>query len=422
MENRAHEYDPINSHHDHPHSHSHAHHHAQIEPHSHARNHDAGGEGTTSRRDFFRVLMGGALAGASVLELAYHRAAWARAAASGADAKLFDIQKAAEGVYFAQAHPQALVNCNAAIFVRSKDVVVVDAHSKPSAAASIIAQIKREVTTKPVRYVINTHFHWDHTQGNHGYRLGEEKVDFIASATTKKLMSELAVERMKESADAVPKQIDSLRERAGRSTSTAEKAFCADQVRQLEAYQAELKNYTLELPTITFDKSYSLKDQAFDLNLEFHGRSHTAGDVFVFCPQQRAMAAGDAIHGWLPNIADGYPRLWPATIDSVGRAEFKYLLGGHGPMQSDRTVMTNLRNYIEELAEKVAEGKKAGQTLAEIQKRLTVASLKSLQSNGYEAFLMRTAATGRPHFGRLPPLQHDVDANVSDVYKNLDRV
>jgi cyclase len=422
MENHTHEHDPIHSHHDHSHGHSHAHDDAPSVQHSHARNHDSGSDAHPSRRDFFRVLMGGALTGASVLELAYYRAAWARAAASGADANLFNIQKAAEGVYFAQAHPQALVNCNAAIFVRSKDVVVVDAHSKPSAAASIIAQIKREVTTKPVRYVINTHFHWDHTQGNHGYRLSGEKVDFIASATTKKLMSELAVKRMKESADAVPKQIDTLRERAGRSTSTAEKAFCTDQIRQLEAYQAELKSYTLELPTITFDKSYALKDPAFDLNLEFHGRSHTAGDIFVFCPHQRVMAAGDAIHGWLPNIADGYPRLWPGTIDKVARADFNFLLGGHGPMQSDRYVMMNLRNYIEELAEKVAEGKKAGQSLAEIQKRLTVASLKSLQSNGYEAFLMRTAADGRPHFGPMPPLQHDVDANVSDVYKNLDRV
>ena len=49
-------------------------------------------------------------------------------------------------------------------------VVVVDAHSKPSAAASLIAQIRREVTDKPVRYVVNTHFHWDHMQGDHAYR------------------------------------------------------------------------------------------------------------------------------------------------------------------------------------------------------------------------------------------------------------
>src|SRR6202453_3452807 len=181
------------------HSHSHLRH-----PHPH--NHVV--SGPTSRRDFLRVLMGGALAGASILELAWHRAAWARSAAPTSEPNLFDIQKVAGGVYFARARPQAMVTCNAAIFVRSKDVVVVDAHSKPSAAASLIHQIQREITEKPVRYVVNTHFHWDHTQGDHAYRLTGEKVDFIASASTKQLMSDLAVARMKAPVGAVPQQID----------------------------------------------------------------------------------------------------------------------------------------------------------------------------------------------------------------------
>src|ERR1700709_1744554 len=124
-----------------------------------------------SRRDFFKFLTGSTLAGASLMELAWHRAAWARAEAdAGTDATLFAIEKVADGVYFARAHAQAEINANAAIFVNSADVLVVDSHSKPSAAASLIAQIARDVTKKPVRYVVNSHFHWDHTQGNHGYR------------------------------------------------------------------------------------------------------------------------------------------------------------------------------------------------------------------------------------------------------------
>jgi cyclase len=406
----------------HSHDHAHAHHHDHPRERAHPHNHVVAGGGHTSRRDFLRVLMGGALTGASILELAYHRAAWARAAAPASDARLFDLQKVANGVYFAHARPQALLNCNAAIFVRSKDVVVVDAHSKPSAAASLIHQIKAEITGKPVRYVVNTHFHWDHTQGDHAYRLTGEKVDFIASSATKQLMSDLAVARMKASVEEVPKQIDALRARSARSSSAAEKAFCADQIAQMNAYQTELKDYTLELPTITFDTSYLLRDPAFDLHIDFHGHSHTAGDVFVFCPQQRAIATGDAIHGFLPNIADGFPRAWPGTIDTVGRADFQYLMGGHGPLQTDRTVMTSQRNYIEELAGKVAEGKKAGLSLAEMQQRFTVASLKSLQSNEYKEFLLRTSEQSNAHFGKMPPLQEGVNANIRDVYTNLDRV
>src|ERR1700721_2011817 len=80
--------------------HTHAQDHAHPHRHVHAHNHVGSGDGQTSRRDFLRVLMGSALAGASILELAYHRAAWARAAAPNSDAKLFDLQKAANGVYF----------------------------------------------------------------------------------------------------------------------------------------------------------------------------------------------------------------------------------------------------------------------------------------------------------------------------------
>lgn len=396
-------------------AHSHTHHH-----HSHSHNHVE----LHTRRDFLRLLMGGTLAGASVVELAWHRAAWARATAAPADDKLFDLEKAANGVYFAMARPQAMINCNAAVFVRSKDVVVVDAHSKPSAAAALVAQIKRELTEKPVRYVINTHFHWDHTQGDKAYGQTGGKVDFIATNATKQLMSDLAIARMKASLDEVPQQIDKMQQRAAHSSSAAEKAFCAEQVRQMQSYQAELKDYPLELPTITFDDTYLLRDPAFDLHLEFHGHAHTAGDVFVFCPQQRALATGDASHGWLPNLGDGFPHAWPETIDKVMRADFKYVLGGHGPMQSDRVVMTSQRNYIEELTGKVEEGKKAGLTVAEMQKRFTVASLRSMQSNHYAEFLTRIQAGGHPHFTDTdtPPLQDDVNGNIRDIFKNLDRV
>lgn len=364
--------------------------------------------------------MGGVLAGSSLLELAFHRAAWARAAAPGAES-LFHIQKVADGIYFAQARPQAMLNCNAAIFVRSADVVVVDTHSKPSAVASLISQMQREVTTRPVRYVINTHFHWDHTQGSQAYRSGAGPVDFIASSTTKQLMSNLSVARAKASAAEVPKLIDALQAQAANAGSAGEKAFCADQIRQLKAYQEELKNYAPELPTITFEKTYLLRDPAFDLHLEFHGHAHTAGDIVVYCPQKQVVATGDVIHGFLPFIADGFPRVWPGTIDSIGQADFHTILPGHAALQTGRIPMTSLRNYIEELSGKVADGKQAGLSLSEMQQRYTVASLKSLHSNGYLAYLARMSALSHSRYEKTPALQAGVNVNISEIFTNLDR-
>jgi cyclase len=375
-----------------------------------------------SRRDFFRVLTGSALAGASLLELAWHRAAWARAQAAGADAKLFDIEKAAEGVYFARARAQAEINANAAIFVNSADVLVVDAHSKPSAAASLIGQIAREVTSKPVRYVVNSHFHWDHIQGNHAYRAAESKIDFIASEQTKQLMSDLAERRLKQSLDAAPAAIDTLRARAAKSANSAEKTFCEDQIRQIEAYQKEMASFSLELPTITFAASHVIQDKAHDLHIEFHGRAHTAGDVVVFCPQARAVATGDMIHGFLPTISDGYPKAWPKTIDDVGKLTFNRILPGHGPLHPNRALMTGMRNYIEELTARVEEGKKAGKGLQELQASIPMSSLKSLQSNRYGELVIANQTKGFPHFGPPTPLQEGINTNITEIWNNLDRV
>jgi glyoxylase-like metal-dependent hydrolase (beta-lactamase superfamily II) len=341
---------------------------------------------------------------------------------STASTQLFDIEKVADGVYFARAHAQAEINSNAAIFVNSSDVLVVDAHSKPSAAASLIAQIKKEVTPKPVRYVVNSHFHWDHTQGNHAYRAAEGKIDFIASDTTKQLLSDFGKVRLKASLDQIPVQIDLLRARAAKSSNAAEKAFCDEQIRQIEAYRKEMQNYALELPTVTFATSYVIKDKAHDLHIEYHGHAHTAGDVVVYCPQKRAIATGDMIHGFLPFIADGFPRSWPKTIDAVAKLDFTQIAPGHGPLHHDRRTMTNLRNYIDELTGKVGEGKQAGKSVADLQKSITVASLKSLQSDGYARFLIDVQRSSEPNFGPPPPLQNGVNTNIADIYKNLDRV
>ncbi|MBV9611021.1 MAG: MBL fold metallo-hydrolase [Acidobacteriaceae bacterium] len=386
--------------------------------HHHAHHRETG----TSRRDFFRVLMRSSLAGASLLELAHYQAAWARAMAPTSGSQLFDIEQVADGVYFARARAQAEINCNSAIFVNSKDVLVVDAHSKPSAAASLIAQIGKEVTSKPVRYVVNSHFHWDHTQGNHAYRVAEGKIDFIASEATKQLMADMARKRLKDSLEQVPERIDGLRSRASKSTSNQEKAFCEEQIRQLQAYQAELQNYTLELPTITLDRSYVVRDKAHELNIEFHGHAHTNGDVVVFCPQKRVLATGDMVHGFLPFIADASPVSWPKTIDSVSELGFRQILPGHGPLHADRQRMTNMRNYIEELTERVSAGKKAGKSPGDLQKTITVASLKSMQSNGYAEYVARNLYRFEPNFGPAAPLQNGINANIVDVYNNLHRV
>src|SRR5260370_1364843 len=238
---------------------------------------------------------------------------------------------------------------------------------------------------------------------------------------TRQLMTQLARNRLKESLDGVPRQIDDVQARLAKATSNAEKERYTDLIRQLKAYQTEMKGYTLELPTITFAKSHVIKDTAGDLHIEFHGRAHTAADVAVCSPQKRLVASADVIISFRPTHADGYPRPWPATISSVGQLAFDHIIPGHGPVHHDRARMTQMRNYIEELTGRVEAGKKEGKPLAELQKTLTTASIKTLQANGYGSYVADNLKNFAVYLGQKTAVEDRLSANIEAIYKNLDR-
>ena len=131
------------------------------------------------RRGFLRKTLGAYWTGAALLEQSIFRAAQARAQANPGLPKLFNIRKVADGVYAAIGQASALINSNAAIFEMSDGLLVVDTHSKPSAVFSLVSQIKKEVSTKPVKYIVNSHFHWDHTQGERFLEIQQIQVELL---------------------------------------------------------------------------------------------------------------------------------------------------------------------------------------------------------------------------------------------------
>src|SRR5882672_1607139 len=97
----------------------------------------------------------------------------------------FEQVKVADGVYAAiRTEPPGLtVNCNSVFIVNDDDVVVVDTNLTPVTAKEELAAL-RKLTSKPVRYVINTHWHDDHLMGNQVYRDAFPGVEFIAHNAT----------------------------------------------------------------------------------------------------------------------------------------------------------------------------------------------------------------------------------------------
>ncbi len=387
------------------------HHHHHDKPRSHK-----------TRRGFFASLLG-TWAGATLVELSAVRATVARAQSAKAPRKLFDIQKVDEGVFSAVARPAAMINCNATIFESATHLVVADTHSKPSAAAALIAQLRREVSTKPVRYIVNTHFHWDHAQGAAAYQKAFPNLDIISSVPTKRLIAAETEKRIKlQIENDVPRFIEEAEKKRRDAGSSAERDFHDGQIEQLKAYAEEMKYFSLVLPTITFEKSFVIRDGDDELELSFHGRGHTGGDVVIYSARKKLIATGDLVHGFFPYIGDGYPREWPATIGSVAKLSFDRLLPGHGPVQSDRRRLNNFRGYLEELTERVATGKNSGKALAELQRSINTSSLKSITADGYGDFLITNNKKYRPIFGDPPPLEDYINVNIEQIFNNLDRV
>jgi glyoxylase-like metal-dependent hydrolase (beta-lactamase superfamily II) len=158
-----------------------------------------------------------------------------------------------------------------------------------------------------------------------------------------------------------------------------------------------------------------IKDKAHDIHVQFHGRAHTAGDVAIYCPQRKVVATGDMIMGFTPFLADGYPKDWPKTIQSVSKLDFDFVLPGHGRVQQGRQHMNELGAYITEVTQRVEDGKKAGQSVADLQRTITAASLKSL-SNEYVAFLLGPNAQNA-----MTTMQTRVNTNIEHIYDRLDK-
>ena len=151
---------------------------------------------------------------------------------------LFELKKVGDGVYAAFAGPAYKVNSNAAVILTNDGAVVVDTHSKPSAAAALYKEIQG-VTKNPVKKIINTHFHWDHWQGNEFYRGAYPALEVIASEQTRQNMTKPdagvgGFPHIERQLAALPSEIEKLKEEVAKTSDAAAKARVESNLRQAE--------------------------------------------------------------------------------------------------------------------------------------------------------------------------------------------
>jgi cyclase len=312
---------------------------------------------------------------------------------------IFEIKPIADGVYAAIAKPAYKVNCNAAIILFDDSVLVVDTHSKPSAARALIEQIKK-LTDKPVRYVVNTHFHWDHYQGNQAYPSSwPAGVEIISSEATRLNIEHRGIPRVKHEITTMPREIEKLKSDLAAAFDPKQKAELQSNLSQAEDYLAELKSMQVTLPTITFDHSLILHRKSRTVEMFWLGNAHTNGDVFVYLPKERVLVTGDALHGWTPFMADSYPFDWIKTLDTAEQLDFDQVLGGHGDVMHGKEKFELWKQYFRDLMAETAQAYSNGANLEETQRQVQ------------KVLVPKYAAQFDPNFPKSLP------ANVAKAYQ-----
>ncbi|CAN0455144.1 unnamed protein product, partial [Phaeothamnion confervicola] len=213
-----------------------------------------------TRRDFL-IGSGAALAAVQALDHLHPCCAMA-ADASTAGSELFELKPVADGIYAAIAAPRYKVNCNATVILTNDGVVVVDSHSKPSAALALYREVQ-SITKQPIKRVINTHFHWDHWQGNQVYAQAYPGLEIISSERTRQNLTTPGagaggISYIEKQLELVPKEIEMIGNELASATDAAQRMRLEANLRQAKAYLDELRQMQPALPTRTFDKSVSL--------------------------------------------------------------------------------------------------------------------------------------------------------------------
>ena len=227
---------------------------------------------------------------------------------------------------------------NTGIVVGDDAVMVIDTQATPVMAEDVIRRI-REVTDKPIRYVVLSHYHAVRVLGASAY--GAQQI--IASQDTR----DLIVER-----------------------GEADKASEIGRFPRLfDAVESVPPGVTW--PTLTFSGKMTLWLGKLEVQLLQLGRGHTKGDTVVWLPQERILFSGDLVEfDATPYAGDAYFRDWPATLDAVAALKPAKLVPGRGAaLQTPEQVAKGLagtRAFVSELYASVEAGAKAGRDLRSV--------------------------------------------------------
>ncbi|HYN62115.1 MAG TPA: MBL fold metallo-hydrolase [Rubrivivax sp.] len=229
---------------------------------------------------------------------------------------------------------------NSGIVIGDTSVMVIDTQATPAMAQDVIRRI-REVTDKPIKYVVLSHYHAVRVLGAAAY----EPEHIIASQDTRELINE-----------------------RGEQDKASEIGRFPRLFRNVESVPPGMT-----WPTLTFTGKMTLWLGKLEVQLMQLGRGHTKGDTVVWLPQDKVLFSGDLVEfDATPYAGDAYFQDWPKTLDNIAALKPRSLVPGRGAaLQGEADVARGLegtRAFVSELYASVKSGAAAGKDLRTVYK------------------------------------------------------
>src|SRR6266481_1916602 len=266
----------------------------------------------------------------------------------------YKFEQITDGVYYATVTRPGL-GSNNVVVVNDTDVLIVDSGTSPAAARAFVEDIKK-LTDKPIRYVVNTHWHYDHTAGN---QIFGPDVQIIAAdylyqmlATTDVLHREPFLTSQVTNLSA---RIDNLNRQIAAEGDAQQKAALQKDLADAQRLQQQNSEIKVAPPNIHYSTKMVLNRGGREIDLIFLGRGHTGGDTVVYFPKERIVCTGDLLESRLAYMGDAFFTEWITTLDALKKLDWNVDLPGHGVPFGDKGLVTAFQSYLNDLTMKVAQ-------------------------------------------------------------------
>jgi cyclase len=325
------------------------------------------------------------------------------AAPVAADEPRYKVEKLADNVHAILYNPEIDVEGNTLIVVNDEDVVVVDANSGITTARLAVGEIKK-ITAKPVRYLVNTHWHDDHVMGNQVYADAFPGVQIIAHPLTRQDIIDHAFANNAFVVDLIQADIKRLRGyvetntyREGKPLTPELKARVEAALRNRGEALPDRKAFRAVPPTIDVADALTLNRGGREIQVRFLGRGNTRGDLVVYLPKEKILATGDLVVAPIPYATNVYAREWVKTLDALMAMQATTILPGHGPVMRDWTYVRKVQGALQQTIAAVESAKRQKLSLKQTVERVQLPELRDsfvdgveLRRTGYEAFFRTT--------------------------------